>query len=257
MTGSNRIAAALMSGLLAGSVSSLDYDAIAANAVPTKRVLVPEEKVVIPDTPDSLKPETDEVEVLNKTIPDDALPSLNPVTEDQTNDTIDEPDPIAKPAMQGGLPEVLRDFSALPQPVRRMRELILETAKHGDIEKLRDLIGVGGTATSLSLGGLDGDPIDYLKETSGDNEGFEILAILIEVLEAGFVHVDVGTDSEMFVWPYFFAWPLDKLSPQQMVELFRILTAGDMQDSQEFGAYVFYRVGIRPDGQWNFFVAGD
>jgi hypothetical protein len=26
---------------------------------------------------------------------------------------------------------------------------------------------------------------------------------------------------------------------------------------KQFGAYIFYRVGIAPDGQWAFFVAGD
>ena len=41
------------------------------------------------------------------------------------------------------------------------------------------------------------------------------------------------------------------------VELYRILTAGDVLDSVDFGGYIFYRVGIRPDGKWDFFVAGD
>ena len=125
------------------------------------------------------------------------------------------------------------------------------------LEDLRQLIGTGETATTLSIGGLEGDPITYLKETSGDAEGYELLAILLEVLEAGFVHVDAGTDAEMYIWPYFFAWPFEKLTPPMRVELFRILTAGDVQDSADFGGYIFYRAGIRPDGRWDFFVAGD
>ena len=59
------------------------------------------------------------------------------------------------------------------------------------------------------------------------------------------------------IWPYFFAWPFDKLTPQMKVELYRILTAGDVLDSVDFGGYIFYRVGIRPNGKWDFFVAGD
>ena len=47
------------------------------------------------------------------------------------------------------------------------------------------------------------------------------------------------------------------LSPPEKVELLRIVTAGDFADMQEFGGYNFYRVGIAPDGQWKFFVAGD
>ncbi|MGI9353887.1 MAG: cytoplasmic protein [Rhizobiaceae bacterium] len=157
----------------------------------------------------------------------------------------------------GPPPEVQRDLSKLPLPVRRMRELILAAAATGEIEKLRDLVGIGETATTLSIGGLEGDPIDFLKEASGDDDGYEILAILTEVLEAGYVRLDAGEDDELYVWPYFFAWPMNKLSPPQKVELYRVLTAGDVEDSRSFGGYVFYRVGIKPDGSWSFFVAGD
>jgi hypothetical protein len=111
--------------------------------------------------------------------------------------------------------------------------------------------------TQLSLGEIEGDPIAFLKGLSGDKEGQEILAIMEEVLNAGYVHVDVGTPQELYVWPYFFALPLDKLNAKQRVELFKIVTAGDYDDMKQFGAYIFYRVGITPAGQWTFFVAGD
>ena len=51
--------------------------------------------------------------------------------------------------------------------------------------------------------------------------------------------------------------PLDKLDAKQRVELFKIVTAGDYDDMKQFGAYIFYRVGITPAGHWAFFVAGD
>jgi len=102
-------------------------------------------------------------------------------------------------------------------------------AKSGDVEKLRTYIGTGDSSTMLSLGDRDGDPIDFLKRESGDENGHETLAILQDILEAGYVHLDKGTDRELYVWPYFFAYPLDKLSDPQMVELFRIVTYGDFQ----------------------------
>jgi len=155
------------------------------------------------------------------------------------------------------IPEVSYDLEALPFPTRRMRQLLLEAAYAGDIGKLRQLIGVGDDATQLSFGGTDGDPIEFLKQESGDEDGYEILAILSEVLEAGYVHLDAGTENELYVWPYFFALPLDSLNAEQKVELFRIVTYGDFQDMKEFGGYIFYRVGISPTGRWAFFVAGD
>jgi hypothetical protein len=155
------------------------------------------------------------------------------------------------------LPEISYDLDALPFPTRRMRELILEATKSGDVEKLRTYIGTGDASTMLSLGGFDGDPIEFLKQESGDENGHETLAILQDILEAGYVHLDKGTDRELYVWPYFFAYPLDKLTDPQMVELFRIVTYGDFQDMKDFGGYIFYRAGITPSGRWTFFVAGD
>ncbi|WP_315920711.1 hypothetical protein [Mesorhizobium sp. SP-1A] len=155
------------------------------------------------------------------------------------------------------MPEVMYDLSKLPEPVRRMHDLIVAACKSGDIEKLRPLIGTGNSQTQLSLTEVDGDVIEFLKGLSGDTEGQEILAIMEEVLDAGYVHLDAGKPEELYVWPYFFALPLDKLSAQQRVELFKIVTAGDYDDMKQFGAYIFYRVGITPQGRWAFFVAGD
>ncbi len=154
-------------------------------------------------------------------------------------------------------PEILYDPDKLTFPARRMRELLLEAANSGDMEKLRPYIGIGNDMTTLSFGGVEGDPIEFLKTQSGDPEGHETLAILAEVLESGFVRLDPDTENEMFVWPYFYSWPLQELTPKQRVELFRIVTHGDYQDMEDFGAYIFYRVGITPSGRWRFFVAGD
>ena len=145
------------------------------------------------------------------------------------------------------VPPVSYDVDTLPFPTRRMRELILEATRAGDIEKLRLYIGVGEGRTQISLGGFSGDPVEFLKQQSGDKDGHEILAILEEVLEAGFVRLDAGTDREMFVWPYFFATPLDSLSDRQKVELFRIVTYGDFRTWRTLAA--IYSIGsesLRP-----------
>eukprot|EP01132_Coremiostelium_polycephalum_P011076 gene11076-13551_t len=108
--------------------------------------------------------------------------------------------------------------------------------------------------TMLSLADTDGDPIAYLKSLAGDTDGQEILAIAIDILNSGYVHLDAGTPDELYVWPYFFAYPLDKLDAKQRVELFQIVTAGDYDEMKQFGTYVFYRLGITPKGRWRFFV---
>ena len=172
-------------------------------------------------------------------------PAQPAATEDDT-DTGEEP-----------VPEVLYDIDALPEPVRRMRELIMEACLSGEIGRLRPLISSGEEGTQLSFGETSGDPIQFLLDVSGDDEGHEILAILYEVLAAGFVRIDEEQTGEMYVWPYFFAVPLEKLDGRQRVELFKLVTAGDYEDMKNYGAYIFYRVAISAEGRWLFFVAGD
>jgi hypothetical protein len=196
-------------------------------------------------------------EVVEDHIPAIELPEKLEILPPEDNTATDAGSLIKPEVNSVELPTIQRDFSKLPKPVAQMRKLIMEAARSGKIEDLRQLIGSGEDITMLSLGGIDGDPIEFVKSLSGDSQGHEILAILLEVLEAGYVHLDAGTDHELYVWPYFFAWPLDKLTAIQKVELFRIVTAGDFEDMQSFGAYIFYRVGITPQGRWRFFVAGD
>lgn len=177
----------------------------------------------------------------------------------ETGSGSEQPD-ITRPHISADdtLPEVSYDYSKLPQPVQDMRAKILEIAKTGKIDSLQPLLGDGGeNSPLLSLDEYDGTPLDYLKTLSGDAKGQELLAILVDLLEAGYVHLDAGQPNEVYVWPYFFAYPLDRLDDRQMVELYQIITAGDFEDMKSVGAYIFYRIGITPDGSWKFFVAGD
>lgn len=194
--------------------------------------------------------------------PDATTPEQDQPAEDDGAAGDDE-DParssIARPDVEPNapLPEVFYDVSGLPEPVQRMRQLLIEAARSGDIEKLRPLLGTGDSSTQLALADISEDPIAFLKSQSGDPEGEEILAIMEEVLTAGYVHLDKGTPEELYVWPYFFAYPLDKLTPPQKVEMYKIVTASDFEEMQNFGNYIFFRLGISPDGHWAFFVAGE
>ncbi len=221
----------------------------AAQKVKTKKIELQAEQAS-PPAGDGIEKEEEEQTAEPVEIPTDELPDVS-----SDGGLTPNTQPAIEPPAE--TPDIETDFSKLPEPVQRMRELLLEAARSGEIERLRSLIGIGETATTLSIGGLEGDPIEFLKEASGDNEGFETLGILVELLETGYVHLDPGGEGEIYVWPYFFAVPFDDLTPRQRVELYTILTAGDVEDSTNFGGYIFYRVGIKPDGQWSFFVAGD
>jgi hypothetical protein len=152
-------------------------------------------------------------------------------------------------------PEVVADLSRLPPPVARMRARILEAARSGDLDKVVTVMQSNETMPVFSLG-ADKNPTTFWKTSYPDSDGIEILAILIGILEAGFVHLDYGSPQEMFVWPYFAQVPLKDLTPPQKVELFKVITGSDYKAMREAGAYKFYRVGIAPDGTWHFFLSG-
>ncbi|MGB7335962.1 MAG: cytoplasmic protein [Salaquimonas sp.] len=197
-----------------------------------------------------------------------ALLQIAQATEEPSEDVISEEDVTSSDAEEAtpeteqeapkvAIPEIITDLSEVPFPVRKMRELILEAARSGDIEKLRPYIGYGDDVTMLSLGGFDEDPIDFLKSLSGDSDGHEIMAIMTEILEAPFVKIEEQSGNAVYVWPYFYSYPFDELTPRQRVQLFRIITYGDYEEMLSFGSYIFYRLGITPEGRWRFFVAGD
>ncbi|MEN3791434.1 hypothetical protein [Fulvimarina sp. MAC3] len=153
--------------------------------------------------------------------------------------------------------QVSYDIGSLPRPVRDLRAKLISIARAGEIEKLKPYLETGPEETVLSFGGSVEDPIEYLKQSSGDGDGIEMLAILLELLEAGHVALEPDSEDAIYVWPYFAQARLDTLTNAQKVELFEIVTAGDYQNMLDFGAYNFYRLGITPEGKLAFFVAGD
>lgn len=255
--------AIVRTSFLAAAVCAFSFPALSAGRdMPVQLALSEIKKEELPKTaePAPAKPGAEqEPEDEAQTPSDSGKPAAAPGSpaETESGNT-----PATNPAMPNAkegapVPQVEYDVTKLPFPVQKMRELILTAAKSGSIEALRPLIGSGDDVTMLSLADIEGDPLAYLKTLAGDPDGQEILAILVDVLESGYVHLDAGTADELYVWPYFFAYPLDKLEPKQKVELFQIVTAGDYEEMKQFGTYVFYRLGITPKGRWRFFVTGD
>jgi hypothetical protein len=153
-------------------------------------------------------------------------------------------------------PAILTDVTQLPVAVSRMRGRILAAARSGELQQLVAVMKANPAMPVFSYAEAQ-DPIAFWSTTYPDSGGVELLAILTTILETGYVHVDAGTPQEIYLWPYFARTPLDALTPEQMVELFRIVTGGDYKEMLQFGAYSFYRLGIAPDGTWQFFVSGD
>lgn len=177
-----------------------------------------------------------------------------------------KPETVPSPGAEGSIPSsdsdaansprISYDITLLPKAVQKTYATLLRAARNGNLAAFSTIIADNGKVPAVAFDEV-GDPIGHLRDLSGDEEGQEILAILLEVLEAGYTQNDPGTESEIYVWPYFASVRLDTLTPRQRVELFTLVTAGDYEDMKAFGAYNFFRLGISPDGVWQYFIAGD
>lgn len=152
--------------------------------------------------------------------------------------------------------EVHRGAEGLPPAVAKTREAILDAAYSGDLARLKAVMQRNETMPSLSVNEID-DPIAYLKSQSGDGEGLELLAILTDILESSWVRVGAGTPQEMIVWPSYAARGVEGLTPADLVELYKIVTSSDYEEMKSAQKYIFYTVGIGPDGTWHYFKLND
>lgn len=191
--------------------------------------------------PSRLKPTVSEPEEAEESIEED------PHSADQ--EAISMPD-----TARAGLGDVVWDVDALPAAVAAKRAALLEAARSGNIDALRPLFSAQTLPPLVSAVVQVDDPVAFLQNESGDAEGREILAIMIEILETG--HVFIAGDGT-YVWPYFAEVPLDELGPRNLVELYRILTSLDVEAMERQGRYTFYRIGITTDGRLRYFSAGD
>lgn len=136
-----------------------------------------------------------------------------------------------------------------------MRDTILAAVKDGRIEDLE--IAIELNELKPSFGAEAGaDPIAHLKGLSADGEGYEILAILGELLDGDYAVVPGGRDIEnnkIYVWPRLAELPLGKLTPAQTVELLRIVPLPLFKEMTEKGRYAFWRLAIGADGTWHSF----
>ena len=148
--------------------------------------------------------------------------------------------------------EILRDFSVLPPEVDRIRRAILTAAMSGDIDAMRVPIEMNEIPPIVARDKV-ADPIRYWRKVSGDGDGREILAILIQLFRTGFVKKHAAMGEELYIWPYFAELPIGKLSPAQQVELLTIVSPQRLKAMQASGRYDYYRIGIAQNGTWHFF----
>lgn len=160
------------------------------------------------------------------------------------------PDPAANSA---AAPAVR--IETLPPNVEDMREAILAAAQSGRVEDLKPVLEWNELPPDLGAE-WGADPIAYLKKMSADGEGRELLAVLSNILAVGPATVPRGRDAEnpaMYIWPYLAESDLSKLTPEQEVDLYRLMPTADAKAMREKNKWTWYRLVIGADGTWHSF----
>lgn len=163
---------------------------------------------------------------------------------------------LAQNAEVWPVPEISSDLSLLPEPVRAKREALIAAARSGDIEALRPIMEAQEHPPTVSYGGPD-DAVAYLKGTSEDDEGHQILGLLLDLLDQPYAYFPDGEGTTYYVWPYLAELDLATLTPEQTVDAYRLLDADQLTELQELQAWYYWRVFISDTGEWTAFVAGD
>lgn len=143
----------------------------------------------------------------------------------------------------------------LPEHVADIRDAILAAARSGNIDELKAAFDMSGTLPDLGIPGVT-DPVAALKTESADGKGREILATLIELLNMPAATQPFGSDIEnnlLYVWPYLAERPLDKLTPSEEVDLYRLVSPAKAAEMHEKKRWMWWCLVITADGNWLMF----
>lgn len=148
------------------------------------------------------------------------------------------------------------DLAKLPRPVVELIDAIFVAINSGDIEELRTAIEWNEMPPAFASEPVD-DPIAFLKNASADKSGRQMLAVLGNLFAVGPAHLNLGRDPEnsgVYVWPYLSERPLDQLTPEEEVHLYRIVPLDVIAEMRATKRWTWYRVVIGADGTWHSFM---
>ena len=138
----------------------------------------------------------------------------------------------------------------LPFAVAKKRYDIFMTAVRHDYKALRSLLDPETFSYSF---GEEGDPIGYWREQEEVGE----VPILGDFL-SGVLHSRFGKTGDVFVWPSAAAKEPSEWTEADLEGMrHAYATDEEIRSFDQYGGYTGWRVGIRADGTWLFFISGD
>ncbi len=166
---------------------------------------------------------------------------------------------VSGPMTGPGCPEEGFEYGlqeGLPEPVASMQQQIMAAAVACDVDTL---VALGGPDLIVSFGGVA--PEAFF--TDAVESGEPALSTLLETLSLPYRH-QTFEDSEAPTSVSFYSWPSafgydawEEIPEDERDALLGLYTQEELDQMAEFGGFIGWRVGITPEGDWQFFVAGD
>jgi hypothetical protein len=154
-----------------------------------------------------------------------------------------------EPSASGTNTSTTQAENALPAAVAEKREAIVAAAKAFDYDRLETLLDRKTFSYSF---GESGDPVRYWRRLEEEAE-VPILGDFLPVV-LGSPHAKRG---DIYVWPSAYGKKPSTWTDEDRRALENLYSDEEIRAFEHAGDYLGYRVAIRKDGTWLFFVAGD
>jgi hypothetical protein len=137
----------------------------------------------------------------------------------------------------------------LPPAVAKKRDAIVAAARAFDYDGLEKLLDRKTFSYSF---GESGDPVGYWRRLEEEGE-VPILGDYLPVI----LGAPSAKRGDVYVWPSAYGKSPSTWTADDRRWLTNLYTEQEIREFERAGDYLGWRVGIRKDGKWLFFVAGD
>lgn len=153
-------------------------------------------------------------------------------------------------------PEIsdLAPQAGLPASVEAKRQAIYAAAKTRTYDAIVALATEGQFRYTFGDGyeGGFGAWLRYIDSVQTKDNAFDTITELLK-LPYGYQ----GDGIDIYTWPSFFLKSSDEWTADDIALMKTIMTDEEIEGFRQAGAYIGYRIGIKGDGTWVYYLAGD
>ncbi len=149
----------------------------------------------------------------------------------------------------GGDDRAAAPRAELPDAVAEKREAVSAAAQALDYDRLRSLLDPSEFSYSF---GESGDPIGYWRRLERDAHMPVVGDYLPLILNGPF-----AKRANIYVWPSVYGKKPSAWTAAERQWLKKLYSEDEIRSFERAGVYLGWRVGMRKDGTWLFYVAGD